>query len=71
MELSITLVTCFYVHILTQVLFFENNAMPRWNQSVLNIPQKIKFVMSFASEAELGSLFITAQEMLAMRNTLE
>ena len=27
--------------------------------------------MSFASEAELGALFITAQEMVAMRKTLE
>ena len=45
--------------------------MPRWNGSVLTLAQIIKFVMSSASEAELGALFIEAQEMVAMRNILE
>ena len=45
--------------------------MTLWNSSVLTLSQIIKFVMSFASEAELGALFITAQEMGATRNTLE
>ena len=31
----------------------------------------IKFVMSSASDAELGAMFITAQEMVAMRQTLQ
>ena len=31
----------------------------------------VKFVMSSASEAELGAMFITAQEMVAMRQTLQ
>ena len=45
--------------------------MPRWNGSVLTLSQIIKFIVFSASEAELGALFITAQEMLEMRNTLE
>ena len=45
--------------------------MPRWSGPVLNLSQIIKFVISSASEAELGAIFITAQEMVAMRNTLE
>ena len=45
--------------------------MTRWNGPVLNLAQILKFVMSSASEAELGALFITAQEMVSMRNTLE
>ena len=53
------------------IIFSENNAMPRWNGSVLTLAKIIKFVMSSASEAELGALFITAQEMVAMRQTLE
>ena len=53
------------------IFLYKNDAIPRWNESVLTLAQIIKFVMSYASEAELGELFITAQEMVAMRNTLE
>ena len=49
----------------------ENDPMPRWNGPMLTLAQIIKFVMSSASEAELGVLFIPYQEMVAMRNTLE
>ena len=49
----------------------ENNAMPRWNGSVLTLSQIVKFVVSSALEAELGSLFIISQEMVEMKNTLE
>ena len=45
--------------------------MPRWNGPVLTLAKIIKFVMSSASEAELGAMFITAQEMAAMRQTLQ
>ena len=45
--------------------------MPQWNGSVLTLSQIIKFTMYSASEAELGAIFITAQEMAEMRNTLE
>ena len=53
------------------IFLSENKAIPRWNGSVLTRARIIKFVMSSASKAELGALFITAQEMVAMRQTLE
>ena len=45
--------------------------MPRWNGPILTLAHIIKFVMSSDSEAEVGALFIAAQEMVATRNTLE
>ena len=53
------------------IFLSENDAMPRWNGPVLTLAKIIKFVMSSASEAELGAMFITAQEMVAMRQTLQ
>ena len=47
----------------------ENDAMPRWNRPVLTLAKIIKFVMSSDSESELSTMFITAQEMMAMRQT--
>ena len=49
------------------IFLSENDAMPRWNGPVLTLAKIIKFVVSSASEAELGAMFITAQEMVAMR----
>ena len=43
---------------------------PGENVPVLTLSQIIKFFMSSASEAELREIFITFQEVLAMRNTL-
>ena len=43
------------------IFLSENDDMPRWNGSVLTLAKIIKFVMSSASEAELGAMFITAQ----------
>ena len=48
------------------VFLSENDAMPRWNGPVLTLAQIIKFVLSSDSEAELGALFTTAQEMVAI-----
>ena len=45
--------------------------MPQWNGPVLTLAKIIKFVMPSASEAELGTMFITTQEMVAMRQTLQ
>ena len=45
--------------------------MPQWNGPVLTLTTIIKFGMSSASEAELGAMFITAQEMVAMWQTLQ
>ena len=53
------------------IFISENDLMPQWNGPVLTLAQIIKFVTSSASEAELGALFITSQEMAAMRSTLE
>ena len=38
---------------------------------MLTLAKIIKFIISSASEAELSSIFITAQEMVAMRQTLQ
>ena len=51
--------------------FLKKNAMSQWNESVLTLAKIIKFVMSSASKAELGALFITAQEMVETIQTLE
>ena len=49
------------------IFLSENDAMPQWNGPVLTLAKKIKFVMSSDYEAELGAMFITAQDMVAMR----
>ena len=49
----------------------KNDPMPKCNSPVLTLSQIIKFVTSSASEAEMGALLITAQEMILMINTLE
>ena len=46
------------------ICLLENNPIPRWNGTVLTIAQIIKFVMSSATEAELGALYITARKLL-------
>ena len=43
------------------ILLSENDYMPLWNESILILSKIIKFVMSSASEAELGAIFITAE----------
>ena len=53
------------------IFLSENDAMPRWNGPVITLYQIIKSVMSSTSEAELGAIFITAQEMATMRHTPE
>ena len=53
------------------IFLSKNYAMPRWNVSVLTLAKIIKFFVSSASEAELGAIFITAQEMVAMRQTMK
>ena len=51
------------------IFLSENNATPRWNGPVLTLAKIIKFVMSSASEAKLGAMFITAQDMVEMEQT--
>ena len=52
------------------IFLAEDDAVPRWNGPVLTVAQIIKFVMSSAAEAELGALFVTAKEMVPMRQAL-
>ena len=52
------------------IFISEDDPIPRWNGPVLSIAQLIKFVMTSAAEAELGALYITAQKMVPMRQTL-
>lgn len=52
------------------IMLSENDLIPRANGSVLTVAQIIKFVMSSAAEAELAALFITAKEMVPLRQTL-
>ena len=82
---SITPEILFFVRILTQyfttkaksaaervLTFFYPKMTPcPLNGPVITLSHIIKFFMSSASESELGGIFITAQEMVAMRNTLE
>jgi len=53
------------------IFLSEDDPIPKWNGPILTLAQIIKFVMSSASEAELGAMFITAQAMVPIRNTLE
>ena len=53
------------------IFLSENNDMPRWTGPVLTLAKIIKFVMSSASEVELGAMFITSQEMVVMRQILQ
>ena len=55
----------------SHIFLSENDAIPRWNGPVLTLAKIIKFVMSSASEAELGVMLTTAQEMVTMRQTLQ
>ena len=48
----------------------ENDPIPRPNGPVLTISSIIKFVMASAAEAELSALYLTAREMVPLRNTL-
>jgi hypothetical protein len=52
------------------IFLSENDPVPRVNGPILSIAQIIKFVMASAAEAELAALYITARDMVPMRNTL-
>ena len=53
------------------VFLSEDDLIPRLNSPVLAIAQIIRHVMSSAAEAELAALFMTAQELVPLQNTLE
>ena len=52
------------------VFLSENDPIPRWNGPLLTIAQIMKYVVSSAAEAEMTALFLTAKEMVPLRNTL-
>ena len=51
------------------ILLSENNPLTSFNGPILTISSIIKFFMYLASESELGALFITAKEMIPLRQT--
>jgi hypothetical protein len=48
----------------------KNNPFLKHNEPILSISQIMKFVMSSATEAELGALYTTAKEMVPLQQTL-
>ena len=52
------------------IMLTENYPVPHYNGPILTIAQIVKYVMSSAAEAELARLFITAKDMVPIRQTL-
>ena len=52
------------------IFLLENEPKPKLNGPVLTISQIIKTVMASAAEAEMSALYITAKNMIPLRNTL-
>ena len=52
------------------ILISEYNPIPWWNRPILTVVQIIKYFLTSAAEAEIGALFITAQKMVPLRQTL-
>jgi len=55
----------------TYIFLSEGDDFPRWNGPVLTIAQIMKYILSSAAEAETAALFLTAKEMVSLRNTVE
>eukprot|EP00804_Cyclotella_cryptica_P028768 CCRYP_018720-RA/>CCRYP_018720-RA protein AED:0.37 eAED:0.37 QI:0/0/0/1/0/0.25/4/0/1148 len=53
------------------IFLSEGRPCSRHNMPVLTISQIIKYVMASAAEAELAALYITARELIPLRNALE
>ena len=52
------------------IFLSEDDPIPRWNVPILYIAQFIQFVMTSSAEAEISALYITAQKLVPMRQTL-
>ena len=52
------------------IFLSEDDPIPLWNGPILSITIVIKFVMTFAAEAELEALYITAQKLFPIRQTI-
>ena len=57
-------------HADAHIFLTEDEPIPAWNGPILTIAQIIKFVLTSADEAKLGALFIAAQKMVPLRQTL-
>ena len=57
-------------HAGAHIFLSENDPFPRWNGAILTITEVIKFVMTSAAEVELGALFIAAQKLVPLCQTL-
>jgi hypothetical protein len=52
------------------IFISKNNPFPKHNKPILSMFQIMKFVMTSAAKAELGTLYTTAKEMVLLRQTL-
>ena len=52
------------------IFLSENDLKPKLNGTVLTIAQIIKTVMVSSAEAEVSALYITAENIIPLRNTL-
>ena len=52
------------------IFLSENEPKPKLNGPILKISQRIKTVMSSATEGEMAALFITAKKMIPLHHTL-
>jgi hypothetical protein len=52
------------------IFLSEDDPIPRFNGPILTCATIIKFVMASAAEAELAALYLTAREMIPLRNAL-
>ena len=55
----------------THIFLSEEESFPRWNGPVLTLAQIMKYILLSAAEAKNAALFLTAKEMVSLRNTLE
>ena len=53
------------------IFLSEDDPIPRINGPILTMATIIKFVMASASESELAALYLTAREMIPLRNALD
>ena len=52
------------------IFLSENEPIPRCNGPILTIAQIMIYVLSWAAEAKIGALFLTAKEIVPVRHTL-
>ncbi len=53
------------------IFLTEDDPIPSINGPVLSLATIIKFVMASVAEAEIAALFLTARELVPLRNALE